>query len=106
VGGALFLIAIVGKVAAGWAVPWVKFNRAGVGFGMIPRGEVGLIFANIGLTAGGMTRDLFSAVLIMVMGTTFIAPPLLKWGFKRGGMTDPSDLQVGQLPEKEQKHSS
>jgi Kef-type K+ transport system membrane component KefB len=105
VGGALFLVAIVGKVAAGWAVPWVKFNRVGVGIGMIPRGEVGLIFANIGLTAGVMTRDLFSAVLIMVMGTTFIAPPLLKWGFNRGGMTDPSDLQVGKLPDREKRHS-
>jgi Kef-type K+ transport system membrane component KefB len=72
---------------------------------MIPRGEVGLIFANIGLTAGVMTRDLFSAVLIMVMGTTFIAPPLLKWGFNRGGMTDPSDMQVERLPKNNEKES-
>ncbi len=100
VGGALFLIAIVGKVAAGWAVPWIKFNRSGVGIGMIPRGEVGLIFANIGLTAGVLTRELFSAVLIMVMGTTFMAPPLLKWAFGRRGMTAPSDSQVSPLPPK------
>jgi Kef-type K+ transport system membrane component KefB len=97
----LFVIAIIGKVAAGWAVPWIRFNRRGVGVGMIPRGEVGLIFANIGLTAGVLTRELFSAVLIMVMGTTFIAPPLLKWAFGRGGITDPSSTEMGPLPVKE-----
>jgi Kef-type K+ transport system membrane component KefB len=45
---------------------------------MIPRGEVGLIFANMGLNAGVFTAGLFSAVTLMVMVTTFIAPPLLK----------------------------
>jgi Kef-type K+ transport system membrane component KefB len=90
-GGLLFLIAIVGKIAAGWAVPWQPFNRLAVGVGMIPRGEVGLIFANMGLMAGVLTRELFSAILIMVMGTTFMAPPLLKLAFGRGGMTHPSD---------------
>ncbi len=92
IGLALFAIAIIGKVVAGWAVPWQRFNRPGVGVGMIPRGEVGLIFANIGLASGVLTRDLFSAILIMVMGTTFIAPPLLKWSFGRWGVTDPADM--------------
>ncbi|MGD2134659.1 MAG: cation:proton antiporter [Gemmatimonadales bacterium] len=100
VGGALFVIAIIGKVIAGWAVPWLRFNRLGVGIGMVPRGEVGLIFANIGLVEGVLTRELFSAILIMVMGTTFIAPPLLKWGFGRWGVTDPSDARRGPLPER------
>jgi len=45
---------------------------------MIPRGEVGLIFAQVGLTYGIFTSELFSAVTVMVMLTTFIAPPLLK----------------------------
>jgi Kef-type K+ transport system membrane component KefB len=99
-GGLLFLIAIVGKVAAGWAAPWQKFNRPAVGVGMIPRGEVGLIFANIGLTSGVLTRELFSAILIMVMGTTFMAPPLLKVAFGRGGVTHASDEKAEPLPEK------
>ncbi len=99
VGLALFIIAILGKVAAGWAVPWIPFNRAGVGIGMIPRGEVGLIFANVGLMAGVVTRELFSAIIIMVMGTTFIAPPLLKWGFGRWGVTHPSEARAGPVPE-------
>ena len=89
VGGVLFLIAVVGKVVAGWAVPWRKFNRPLVGFGMMPRGEVGLIFANIGLAAGVLTEALFSAIILMVIGTTLAAPPLVKMCFNRWKTTDP-----------------
>jgi Kef-type K+ transport system membrane component KefB len=87
IAGALLALAVVGKLAAGWAVPWRRFNRWAVGIGMAPRGEVGLIFANIGLTSGILTRDLFSALLIMVIGTTLVAPPLLGWALRRGGAT-------------------
>ncbi len=87
VGAALLVIAIVGKLAAGWAVPWRRFNRWAVGIGMAPRGEVGLIFANIGLAAGVLSRELFSAILLMVIGTTLITPPLLTWAFGRWGGT-------------------
>jgi Kef-type K+ transport system membrane component KefB len=45
---------------------------------MIPRGEVGLIFAQMGLASGVFSRGLFSAVALMVMVTTFMTPPLLK----------------------------
>lgn len=86
-GALVTLIAAGGKIASGWAVPWSKFNRAAVGLGMMPRGEVGLIFANIGLTSGVLSRELFSAIMIMVIATTFLAPPLLKWSFRRWGMT-------------------
>jgi Kef-type K+ transport system membrane component KefB len=91
IGLALFVIAVVGKLASGWAVPWLRFNRWAVGVGMAPRGEVGLIFAQIGLTAGVLTPHLFSAILLMVMGTTFVAPPLLKWAFGRWGSTHDGD---------------
>src|SRR5215831_3073632 len=50
-----------------------------IGVGMIPRGEVGLIFAQTGLASGVFTPSLFSAVTIMVLVTTFMAPPLLKY---------------------------
>ena len=76
--GAIILLAIVGKVAAGWAAPWVRFRRLVVGVGMVPRGEVGLIFADIGRRAGVLGDEVFGAVLLMVMVTTFIAPPALK----------------------------
>jgi Kef-type K+ transport system membrane component KefB len=87
IGGMLFVIAVLGKLASGWAVPWRRFNRWAVGVGMAPRGEVGLIFARIGLTAGVLSQQLFSAILLMVIGTTFVAPPLLKWAFARFGST-------------------
>ncbi|HEX6105392.1 MAG TPA: cation:proton antiporter [Gemmatimonadales bacterium] len=74
----LTAIAIVGKLAAGWAAPWVPFRRVVVGVGMVPRGEVGLIFADIGRRSGVLTDEVFGAVLLMVMATTFVAPPMLK----------------------------
>ncbi len=78
----LTVLAILGKVAAGWAAPWASFRRLAVGVGMVPRGEVGLIFADIGRRSGILTDDAFSIVLLMVMGTTFVAPPLLKVLFR------------------------
>lgn len=74
-------LAIVGKLAAGWAAPWVRFRRIVVGVGMIPRGEVGLIFADIGRRAGVLNEAVFGVVLLMVMATTFVAPPALKFLF-------------------------
>ena len=78
VAGILIVLAVVGKVAAGWAAPWVSFRRLVVGIGMVPRGEVGLIFADIGRRAGLIGNEVFGAVLLTVMVTTFIAPPALK----------------------------
>ena len=83
----LVALAIIGKIAAGWAAPWVPFRRIVVGVGMIPRGEVGLIFADIGRRSGVFGEDVFGAVLIMVMATTFVAPPALKALF---GGADPA----------------
>ena len=78
VAAALIVIAIAGKLVAGWAAPWVPMRRLVVGVGMVPRGEVGLIFADIGRRSGILTEDVFGAVLLMVMVTTFVAPPGLK----------------------------
>ncbi len=63
-------------------------RRLAIGVGMIPRGEVGLIFANIGLTltVGGesvIDPPTFSAVVIMVIATTLVTPPALAWALKR-----------------------
>ena len=74
----LTVLAIVGKLAAGWAAPWARMRRLVVGVGMVPRGEVGLIFADIGRRSGVLTNEVFGAILLVVMVTTFIAPPALK----------------------------
>ena len=75
----LITVAIFGKVITGWTVfgkPGV--NRLAIGFGMIPRGEVGLVFAGIGSASGVLDKPLEAAIIVMVILTTFMAPPLLQ----------------------------
>ncbi|HYL54962.1 MAG TPA: cation:proton antiporter [Gemmatimonadales bacterium] len=89
----LFAIAMIGKLASGWAVPWRRFNRRAVGIGMAPRGEVGLIFAQLGLAVGILSNRLFGAILFVVVATTLVTPPLLTWALKRGGTADPEEAR-------------
>jgi Kef-type K+ transport system membrane component KefB len=77
-GAALIAVAVAGKFVAGYAPWWMRVKKSVVGVGMIPRGEVGLIFAQAGLTAGVLTGGTFSALTLMVLVTTFVAPPLLR----------------------------
>lgn len=93
--GVLTLAAIVGKQAAALGVVERGLNRLAVGLGMIPRGEVGLIFAAIGatLTIGGervIDTAVYSAVVIMVIVTTMVTPPLLKWSMGRRALATQS----------------
>jgi Kef-type K+ transport system membrane component KefB len=75
----LLVVAIVGKVAAGWGyLSSQPTDRLLVGLGMLPRGEVGLIFLGLGTQAGLLTPSLEAAILLMVIGTTFLAPLLLR----------------------------
>ena len=73
----LTVIGFLGKFAAGF-VAGRNVNRAFIGAGMVPRGEVGLIFASVGLQTGALPQSIFIAVLLAVFLTTFITPPLLK----------------------------
>lgn len=77
IGALLIVVALVGKFVAGYAPWWFKGNKAMVGVAMIPRGEVGLIFAQMGLSSGALDVGLFSALAIMVMVSTFLPPPIL-----------------------------
>jgi Kef-type K+ transport system membrane component KefB len=78
VGIALTAVAIVGKFAAGYAPVWMRARKTLIGVGMVPRGEVGLIFAQTGLTAAVIDAGEYSALMLMVLVTTFMAPPLLR----------------------------
>jgi Kef-type K+ transport system membrane component KefB len=85
----LTVAAVVGKQACSLGTMGRPLDRLSIGIGMIPRGEVGLIFANIGLglsIAGQpiVDPDIFSAVVIMVIVTTMVTPPALKWSLARG----------------------
>jgi len=86
----LTLAAVLGKQVCGLGVLDKSVNKLAVGVGMIPRGEVGLIFVGIGagLTLHGKTvvdSSTFGAVVIMVIVTTMLTPPLIKWRFKELG---------------------
>lgn len=85
---ALTVAAIIGKQICAFGVLGKDLDRLSIGIGMIPRGEVGLIFANMGLTlsVGGVpvvTPAMFSAAIVMVIATTVITPPALAWSFRR-----------------------
>lgn len=77
VAAVLIATGVVGKYFAAYAPWWFRGNKPLIGVAMIPRGEVGLIFAQMGLTTQAITPSLFSAITLMVMVTTFLAPPLL-----------------------------
>jgi Na+:H+ antiporter len=89
----LTAVAVGSKLAAGLAVYKRRVRRWPVGVGMVPRGEVGLIFAGVGLSAGVIAEDLYSALVVVVMLTTFLAPPWLKalYGEERPG-SSPENL--------------
>ncbi len=78
-GGVLLVIAVLGKMLGGISVPGKGLKRLTIGVGMIPRGEVGLIFANMGLSSRVIDNSLYAAIIFVVITTTFMTPPLLKW---------------------------
>ena len=77
---AFLLVAAMGsKLAAGWSyLSQEPTNRLAVGLAMMPRGEVGLIFLGLGSQSGVLGPSLEAAILLMVIGTTFLAPVLLR----------------------------
>jgi Kef-type K+ transport system membrane component KefB len=85
--GGLLVAAIAGKLLSGFGASRGT-NRLAVGLGMMPRGEVGLVFAAIGKSLGVITDDLFSAIVLMVIVTTLISPPLLKLALRSGEKRD------------------
>jgi Kef-type K+ transport system membrane component KefB len=78
----LLVVAVLGKLVSGLGAA-KKDDRLLIGIGMLPRGEVGLVFASIGRTLGVVSDQLFSAIILMVIVTTFITPPWLKLRFNK-----------------------
>jgi len=74
----LTVVAIIGKLVAGFGIGRSPGDKLLIGIGMTPRGEVGLIFASIGLSKGILDNELYGALLLMVLVTTLITPPLLR----------------------------
>ena len=94
----LIVVAIIGKIVTGWVVFGVPgINRWAIGVGMIPRGEVGLVFAGIGSASGVLDKPLEVSIIIMVILTTFLAPPFLRIAFG-----DPVEPPASKEPSEEQ----
>lgn len=75
----LTVIAIASKMLASIGAVGTIADKLIIGIGMVPRGEVGIIFAAIGLQIGVFDDDLYVVVLLVVLITTVITPPLLRW---------------------------
>ncbi len=80
---ALTVAAIIGKQVCGLAVLQRGLDRLSVGIGMIPRGEVGLIFAAVGVSIGVVDARTNAAIVVMVFLTTLLTPPVLAWSLRR-----------------------
>ena len=91
----LVVVAIIGKIVTGFVVfgqPGI--NRLAIGVGMIPRGEVGLVFAGVGAASGVLSESLDAAIIVMVILTTFLAPPMLRVVFQTGADDDAEAVLV------------
>lgn len=91
----LILIAILGKLVTGFSVfGQPQINRLAIGVGMIPRGEVGLVFLGIGSSIDILSKPLEAAIIMMVIITTFLAPPLLRFVFPEPTLVSPNSNEL------------
>ena len=86
------VIAIASKLAGGFlgALSLGKRSAAIVGFGMVPRGEVGVVIASLGLTAGVVSEQIYAIIVAMSLLTAMVTPPVLAWLLKRQRQADGS----------------
>jgi Kef-type K+ transport system membrane component KefB len=84
----LLVVAFFGKLAAGFFIRESRFNQTAIGLAMIPRGEVGLIFAQLGAAQNILPPDLYAALLIVIALTTLAPPFMLKAFYARGAASD------------------
>ncbi len=96
----LITVAIIGKVLAGFTVfGQPDLDKLAIGVGMIPRGEVGLVFVAVGSSSGVLTPSLEAGIVVMVIATTFIAPALLRLVFKSEEKIVEASSEMSSVPE-------
>lgn len=100
IAGLLIVVAVITKVVAGLGAGRNGGDRLLIGLGMMPRGEVGLIFATIGLGVGVFDDDLYAALVLVVLATTVISPAALRRRIGRNGPVV-TDTEEGADPEPE-----
>jgi len=92
------VIAIVSKLAGGWLGSLALGRNAAtiVGFGMVPRGEVGVVVASLGLTAGVFSDRIYAIIVAMSLLTAMVTPPVLAWLLKRYPASEPLTPPAGE----------
>lgn len=93
------VVAMLGKIVASVGARGTNTDKLVIGLGMMPRGEVGLIFATIGVQVGVFQDDLYAVILLVVLITTVATPPLLRWRLSSGGPVDVGATSSDTLPE-------
>lgn len=83
----VFALAVAGKLVSGGWVKGPLAQKLAVGLSMVPRGEVGLVFAEIGFTAGIFDNELYSGMILVIAATTFLPPFFMKWLYQNHGHT-------------------
>jgi Kef-type K+ transport system membrane component KefB len=79
----LLLIAVVSKLSGAFIIRVPFAERIAIGVAMIPRGEVGLIFAELGRTAGIFDNNIYAGIVMVIATTTILPPIFLKWHYRR-----------------------
>jgi Kef-type K+ transport system membrane component KefB len=79
----LLVAGIVGKLASAFGAFGMRVDKVLIGIGMIPRGEVGLIFASVGTSLGIIDPRTNGAIIVVVFLTTLLTPPVLAWSLRR-----------------------
>ena len=90
----LIVVAIIGKTIAGFTIfGRPDINKLAIGVGLVPRGEVGLVFAGVGSASGALSPATEAAIIVMVILTTFLAPPFLRVVFPEASETETSEQE-------------
>jgi Kef-type K+ transport system membrane component KefB len=86
----LVVVAIVGKLAGAWLIRESWYTRWAIGMAMVPRGEVGLIFAELGRVSGIFSNEVYAGMVIVIALTTLLPPFIMKWFYGRFGARLPA----------------
>ncbi|MCK6585872.1 MAG: cation:proton antiporter [Anaerolineales bacterium] len=106
----IIIVAVAGKwIGSGWGAKLGGLSTheaAQLGAGMISRGEVGLIVASVGMRDGLMQDDEFSAIVVMIVATTLITPPILRWLFMRDKAKAPARAAAIEIEKQNESEGS
>lgn len=92
--GSLLIAAIIGKLFSAFFLKGEsRIMQLIIGTAMVPRGEVGLIFANVGLNAGVLKNDVYAAIILVITITTLVAPFSLRWLYSYSTTDDNSNVK-------------